>query len=105
MPSTQVVGLDRRFDPIVDRAMQTDRDQRYSSAVELRADLDPILRGPAPAAPSRRRPLLIAATLVVLERSCRAWQTRSSATAERVQAWRCLSPRQPLDAPPQQAGG
>ena len=42
-PSRAVPGLDRSLDPIVDRAMQNDRDARYSSAIELRTALDPIL--------------------------------------------------------------
>lgn len=41
-----VPGLDRRFDDIIDRAMQTDPSDRYQSAEELRRDLDVILTTP-----------------------------------------------------------
>jgi serine/threonine protein kinase len=53
VPSQRVPGLDARFDEIIDRALQSDPDNRYSSAVELRADLDRILAYPAsPASPA-----------------------------------------------------
>ncbi len=41
-----VPGLDRRFDDIIDRAMQTDPADRYQSAEELRRNLDVILTTP-----------------------------------------------------------
>lgn len=44
--SVVVPGLDRRFDDIIDRAMQTDPADRYPSAEELRRDLDVILTTP-----------------------------------------------------------
>ncbi len=70
LPSGVVKKLDPRFDAIVDKAMQTDREQRYPSAAAMRADLDCILSGPIPVAlPAPRRskmPLLIAAAVVVL---------------------------------------
>ncbi len=43
IPSRVVPGLDKRLDRIVDRTLQTERDARYSSAIALRADLEPIL--------------------------------------------------------------
>ncbi|HSI13920.1 MAG TPA: hypothetical protein VK961_17875, partial [Chthoniobacter sp.] len=46
LPSVQRPGVDPRFDPIVDRAMQTNPARRYSSAVEIRSDLEKI--GSAP---------------------------------------------------------
>ena len=48
VPSRRVPGLDVRFDGIIDHAMQTDPEKRYSSATEIRTDLDKILAGPLP---------------------------------------------------------
>jgi serine/threonine protein kinase len=48
--SVRVPGLDPRFDAIVNRAMQEEREARYSSAAELRADLSTILTIPKAAA-------------------------------------------------------
>ena len=45
MPSTKL-GTDPRFDGIIAKAMQTDREVRYQSAAELRQDLDTILTLP-----------------------------------------------------------
>lgn len=42
LPSVVVPGIDARLDAIVDKAMQTDREQRYSSAVEMREALESI---------------------------------------------------------------
>ena len=39
-------GTDPRFDEIISKAMQTDREVRYQSAVDLRQDLDTILTTP-----------------------------------------------------------
>ena len=41
-PSQLVPGVDPRFDAIVTTAMQSDRERRYGTARELRADLDAI---------------------------------------------------------------
>lgn len=41
MPSVKA-GVDPRFDAIIDRAMQPEREARYQSCVELRRDLDQI---------------------------------------------------------------
>jgi serine/threonine protein kinase len=48
LPSVQRAGLDPRFDAIVDRAMQKNPDKRYTSATEIRTDLDRILTEPIP---------------------------------------------------------
>jgi formylglycine-generating enzyme required for sulfatase activity/serine/threonine protein kinase len=46
-PATQrVAGIDPRFDAIVLKAMQQDREERYQSSSELRRDLDVILTVP-----------------------------------------------------------
>ncbi|MCB1279283.1 serine/threonine-protein kinase [Prosthecobacter sp.] len=45
-PSKQIPGLDPRYDDIVAKAIRDDRDIRYQSAEELRADLDRILTKP-----------------------------------------------------------
>jgi serine/threonine protein kinase len=39
-------GTDRRFDAIIAKAMQTDREARYQSAAEIRQDLDHIMTMP-----------------------------------------------------------
>ena len=52
LPSKLVPGLDVRFDRIIARAMKADRDARYSSAAELRAEIAPMIPGQA-AAPRR----------------------------------------------------
>ena len=44
--SIQVPGTDPRFDKIVQKAMQMDREERYQSAAEIRRDLDVILTMP-----------------------------------------------------------
>ncbi|CAN5914340.1 hypothetical protein BH11VER1_BH11VER1_25920 [soil metagenome] len=45
MPSHKL-GSDPRFDSIITKAMETDRDERYQSASEIRRDLDAILTTP-----------------------------------------------------------
>jgi serine/threonine protein kinase len=52
--SVMVPGLDARFDQIVFKAMQVDREERHSSATELRQHLDSILM-PAVPAPDLQR--------------------------------------------------
>ena len=47
--SVEAPGTDRRFDDIIVKAMQYDRDSRHSSAVELRAHLDSLLMPMVPA--------------------------------------------------------
>jgi serine/threonine protein kinase len=44
--SVLVPGLDPRFDPIIQKAMQHDRAERHQSAAELRRELDVILTVP-----------------------------------------------------------
>ncbi len=47
MPSVKTQGeLDPRYDAIITRAMQTNRDLRYQAATEIRKDLDSILTVP-----------------------------------------------------------
>jgi serine/threonine protein kinase/formylglycine-generating enzyme required for sulfatase activity len=52
--SVMVPGLDVRFDQIILKAMQCDREQRHSSALELRQHLDTLLM-PAVPAPDLQR--------------------------------------------------
>jgi len=47
MPSTKV-GTDPRFDAVILKAMQTDRELRYQDATEIRRDLDVIMTQPLP---------------------------------------------------------
>jgi formylglycine-generating enzyme required for sulfatase activity/serine/threonine protein kinase len=67
LPSMQVAGLDPRYDQVIAKALREDREIRYQSAGEMRADLDGILTQPvvkveaaaqtAPAAlPTQARP-------------------------------------------------
>ena len=46
MPSQKVAGVDPRFDSIVRRALEHDREERYQSSGEIRHDLDVILSTP-----------------------------------------------------------
>jgi serine/threonine protein kinase len=46
MPSTQVPGLDPRYDAIVSKAMMEDREERYPQISEMRVELDSILTQP-----------------------------------------------------------
>jgi serine/threonine protein kinase/photosystem II stability/assembly factor-like uncharacterized protein len=43
LPSHLVPGVDARLDAIIDKAMQTDRERRYSSAAEVRSALEVIM--------------------------------------------------------------
>jgi len=49
-PPSRHTGCDPRFDGIVDKAMQADRERRFQSATELRHALDTILTAPVPRA-------------------------------------------------------
>ena len=60
MPSELVPGLDARFDAIVHRAVQANRDDRYQSAREIRRDLDVILSTPAVKAGAAKAPVALA---------------------------------------------
>lgn len=42
-PSRIVPGLDKNLDRIVDRTLQSERDARYSSAMEMRSEIEPVL--------------------------------------------------------------
>lgn len=44
--TARLPGLDPRFDPIIVKAMQSDREERYQSSAELRRDLDVIMTVP-----------------------------------------------------------
>ena len=50
MPSEMVEEMDPRLDDIVDKAMKTDREMRYSTAVEMMRDVEQIVRTPYPLA-------------------------------------------------------
>ncbi len=62
------LGTDPRFDAIITKAMQTDRDHRYQSAADLRRDLDTILTLP--------RAALIAQQQAAAETAARATQAQ-----------------------------
>lgn len=59
-PSGEVRGIDPRIDHIIDKAMQADRDKRYATAQEMRADVERVLgspHGPGKTTASMQRPL------------------------------------------------
>lgn len=47
LPSEKVPGLDPGFDAIICKAMEEDRDERFQSAADLRAELDKLVQTPA----------------------------------------------------------
>ncbi len=44
LPSSVIPQMDKGFDAIVDKAMQTDRENRYSTATELRTDVERVFQ-------------------------------------------------------------
>jgi len=65
------IGTDPRFDGIITRAMQTDRDVRYQSAAELRRDLDTILTLPRSALIAQQQAAAEAAAKAPGPKKCR----------------------------------
>jgi serine/threonine protein kinase len=68
-PSKVVPGLDRRLDGVVDKLLQSDRDRRYSTAIEVKAALEPILvrtLARRPGAPKSPRALTLVAAGVIV---------------------------------------
>ncbi len=55
LPSLAVPGLDYRLDHIVDHAMQTDREKRYSTAVEMKTDVERVIWGGGEGATNKKR--------------------------------------------------
>lgn len=55
LPSGIVPQVDKRLDEIVDRAMQTDREQRYSTAIEMKRDVESVVmvKGDSAGTPAR----------------------------------------------------
>ncbi len=84
MPSVRA-GVDERFDAIIDRAMQPDREARYQSSAELRRDLEQIRVAPHDArrsskagpAAKRRKVLMAAAAVFVLILAAILWPQAS----------------------------
>jgi serine/threonine protein kinase len=62
MPSTQVPGLDPRYDAIVSKAMMEDREERYPQISEMRVELDSILTQPVVKAEPARPEQAVALT-------------------------------------------
>ena len=72
LPSRVQPEMDPRLDAIVDKAMQTDREQRYASAAELREDVERVMQGAANT-PVRHDPVTVtAAKMDKAARSLRA---------------------------------
>ena len=88
MPSAKL-GTDPRFDGIIAKAMQTDREHRYQSAMDLRMDLDTILTLP--------RAALVAQQQAAADEAARAAQKQRQA-ASGPQRRPVSPPRQ--EAPP-----
>ncbi len=101
----QRIGTDPRFDGIITRAMQTDRDQRYQSAVELRQDLDSIITLP--------RQVLIAKQQAAAEATAAATRSQKQGEANRSQQQanalaaqrRSVAQRQSAAPPPAKSSG
>ncbi|HBJ86035.1 MAG TPA: hypothetical protein DDZ88_19650 [Verrucomicrobiales bacterium] len=72
LPGTKL-GTDPRFDAIITKAMQTDREVRYQSAADLRRDLDTILTLP--------RAALVAQQQAAAEATARATQAQKQAAS------------------------
>ena len=55
LPSGIVPQVDKRLDDIVDKAMQTDREQRYSTAIEMKRDVESVVmvKGDSAGTPAR----------------------------------------------------
>lgn len=83
LPSGVVPQVDRRFDAIVDRAMQTDREKRYPTATEMKREVESVVKDGSAGTPARifssdggsatkkagksaRAPLLLAVAAVVV---------------------------------------
>jgi len=73
MPGMKV-GTDPRFDVIIGKAMQTDREARYQTAADLRRDLDTILTLP--------RAVLVAQQQAAAEVAARATRAQEARTSE-----------------------
>jgi serine/threonine protein kinase len=67
------IGTDPRFDAIITKAMQTDREVRYQTAAEIRQELDVIMTTP--------RALLIQQQQAAAEAAARATQAQKSAAS------------------------
>ena len=85
------LGTDPRFDAIITKAMQTDREHRYQSAMDLRQDLDTILTLP--------RAALVAQQQAAAEEAARATQAQRQRQAASGPQRRPVSPPQ-QEAPP-----
>ncbi len=96
------IGTDPRFDAIITKAMQTDREMRYQSAAEIRQELDSILTTP--------RSLIIQQQQEAAEAAARATQARKLAEAQAAAAAQkpaagagAPPPRRPSEQPPRPA--
>jgi serine/threonine protein kinase len=91
-PSRRIVGLDVRVDAIIDHALQPDPDKRYSTAVEMRTDLNTILptQVPHPSAlqmqPPPPSPAPVATTLTAIPRGPAARKSKGSLYAGLIAA-------------------
>lgn len=97
--SVVVPGLDPRWDAIITKAMQMDREARHSSAIELRQHLDSVLQN-APAATavvpppvskpishtSHRKPIMLAAATFAILASGAFLALRPSASPDKTEA-------------------
>jgi hypothetical protein len=84
------LGTDPRFDGIITKAMQTDREVRYQTAAEIRQELDVILTTP--------RSVLIQQQQAAAEATARATQAQKQAAS--VPQRRNAAPAQSAQPPP-----
>ncbi|MEZ5386335.1 MAG: protein kinase [Prosthecobacter sp.] len=95
MPSKKL-GTDPRFDEIIAKAMQTDREHRYQSAADLRRDLDTILTTP--------RAILIQQQQAAAEAKARETQAQKQKQAVSGPQKHPTAPPSEVHQPPVQKG-
>ncbi len=86
------LGTDPRFDAIISKAMQTDRDHRYQSAADLRRDLDTILTLP--------RAALIAQQQAAAEAAARATQAQKQQAPTKAGQGAAIAKKKPFPLGP-----
>jgi hypothetical protein len=102
MPSQKVAGVDPRFDSIVRRALEHDREERYQSSGEIRHDLDVILSTPhAEAGQQSSAALLAAAGWVVLHRPATSESVAEPEAKKTTHTSVVVPPVTPPPTPPQ----
>ena len=81
----QKLGTDPRFDAIITKAMQTDREHRYQSAMDLRRDLDTILTLPRAALEAQQQAEVAARATQAQRQAASGPQRRPVSTPDPVE--------------------